>query len=255
MTDIAITGAAGDVGRALLDGLDDHEVEAFTHNEHDDVDSTLLDVTDADDVTGKLTGFDAVVHLAGASEPSAEWDAVVETNVEGTKNVYDAAVENGIDRVVFASSNHAVGTYNIEDVADPETMRTDEFSIVTPEHKGRPDSFYGISKDACEGISSYYAVRHDVEAVNLRIGWLMDEGTLREAADAPETEARFARAMWLSPRDCRDVVERAATADLPENPITLHGISRNADRVLSLSETQQAVGYRPQDDANEIVGD
>jgi L-arabinose 1-dehydrogenase [NAD(P)+] len=253
MADIAITGAAGDVGRALLDGFENHEVEPFTHNPHDDLDSTLLDVTDPDDVHEMLTGFDTVVHLAGASEPTADWEPVVETNIEGTKNVYDAAVENGIDRVVFASSNHAVGTYNIEAVDDPETMRTDEFSIVTPEHKGRPDSFYGISKDACEGISSYYAVRHGVEAVNLRIGWLMDEETLREEADAPETEARFARAMWLSPRDCRDLVEKAATVDLPESPITLHGISRNADRAMSLSETQQAVGYRPRDDSSEVV--
>ncbi|MFC4358281.1 NAD-dependent epimerase/dehydratase family protein [Halobium salinum] len=255
MAHVAVTGAAGNVGRALLDGFDDHEVEAFTHSEHDDVDSTLLDVTDPDDVAEKLDGFDVVVHLAGASSPSAEWDAVVDVNVHGTKHVFDAAVENDIDRVVFASSNHAVGTYNIEDPEDPETMRTDDFSVITPEDKGRPDSFYGISKDACEGVASYYAVRHGVEAVNLRIGWLMEADELREEADAPESEARFARAMWLSPRDCRDVVEKASTAELPENPVTLHGISRNADRVMSLSETQQAVGYRPRDDSSEVVGE
>ncbi|MFC6724031.1 NAD-dependent epimerase/dehydratase family protein [Halobium palmae] len=255
MARLAITGAAGNVGRALLDGLDDHDVEAFTHNEHDDLDSTLLDVTDPDDVTEKLVDFDAVIHLAGASSPFAEWDAVVDTNVHGTKHVFDAAVENGIDRVVFASSNHAVGTYNVDERDDPETLRDGEFELVEPDDPGRPDSFYGVSKVACEGISSYYAVRHGVEAVNLRIGWLMDEATLREEADSEANRARFARAMWLSPRDCRDVVEKAATADLPENPIALHGISRNANRVMSLSETQLAVGYRPQDDAIEVVGE
>ena len=58
-----------------------------------------------------LDGFDVVIHLAGASSLDVDW----ETNVQGTEHVYDAAVENGIDRVVFVSSNHVVGRYNAAD--------------------------------------------------------------------------------------------------------------------------------------------
>ena len=109
MTRIAITGAGGNVGRELLDAFDESEGQAFTHSEHDDIDSDRLDVTDPDDVTEKLDDFDVVIHLAGASSPDADWEAVSATNIQGTKHVLDAAVENDIDRVVFASSNHVVG--------------------------------------------------------------------------------------------------------------------------------------------------
>ncbi len=253
MARIALTGAAGNVGQELLNGFEGHDVTPFTHSEHDDVDSELLDVTDADAVADALAGSDVVVHLAGASAPSAEWDAVVETNVRGTKHVYEAAVEHDIDRVVFASSNHAIGTYNIEDESDPETMITGHATTIHPTDPPMPDSFYGVSKASCEALGNYYAVRHDLEIVNLRIGWLMDVDKLHETQQNPETKARFARAMWLSPRDCRNVTEAAATADLKDNPATVHGISANDDRVMSLSETMHQIGYQPRDNATEAL--
>ncbi|RDI69503.1 NAD-dependent epimerase/dehydratase family protein, partial [Halopelagius longus] len=116
MARIALTGASGNVGREVLDAFgDEHTVVPFTHSESEEIDSEPLDVTDADDVEEKIDNVDVVVHLAGASSPDAEWDTVSQTNVEGTKNVLDAMVENGVDRMVFASSNHAVGMYNAAD--------------------------------------------------------------------------------------------------------------------------------------------
>ncbi|RDI69962.1 NAD-dependent epimerase/dehydratase family protein, partial [Halopelagius longus] len=116
MARIALTGAAGNVGREVLDAFgDDHTVVPFTHSETEEIESELLDVTDSDDVREKIDDVDVVVHLAGASSPDSEWEAVSQTNIEGTKNVLDAMVENGVDRMVFASSNHAVGMYNAAD--------------------------------------------------------------------------------------------------------------------------------------------
>jgi L-arabinose 1-dehydrogenase [NAD(P)+] len=126
MARIALTGAGGNIGRELLDAFDgpNHDLRPFTHSEHEDVDSERLDVTDPDDVRRKIDDVDVVVHLAGAASVDTDWDTAVETNVHGTKHVLEAAVENGVDRVVFSSSNHAVGTYNIGDVDDPESMTT-----------------------------------------------------------------------------------------------------------------------------------
>ncbi len=145
MVRIALTGAAGNVGRELVDAFGDHDVVSFTDSETDDIDGELFDVTDPDDVLAKLDTFDAVVHLAGAASPEAEWETVAETNVEGTKHVLDAAVENGIDRVVFASSNHAVGAYNSAD-DDPETTTLTDSRPVRGDAPAAPDSFYGVSK-------------------------------------------------------------------------------------------------------------
>jgi len=256
MVRIAITGAAGNVGRELIDAFgDDHAVVPFTHSEADGIDSTLLDVTDADDTRRKLDDVDAVVHLAGASSPDATWEAVSETNVEGTKHVLDAAVENGVDRVVFASSNHAVGAYNADDAADPESMTLDAADPVRGDAPPMPDSLYGASKVACEGLTNVYAVRHGLDVVNLRIGWFMSEADLAAAAgdDVDPGNARFARAAWLSPRDCRDVHRKAALADLPESPLTLNAVSRNDDRYHTITETMQAIGYEPRDNSAEVL--
>ena len=255
MTKIALTGAGGNVGRELLGAFEEaDDLRPFTHSEHDDVDSDLLDVTDPDDVTEKLDDVDVVIHLAGASSPDAEWETVSETNIQGTKHVLDAAVENGIDRVVFASSNHAVGTYNAAD-DDPERMTTGYAETVEADAPPRPDSFYGVSKAACEGLTKFYAHVEDLEVVNLRIGWLMSETDLQAAVgdDTDPGRARFARATWLSPRDCRNVHRKAVTTDLPKNPVTVNAVSRNDGRVHSITETMRLLGYEPRDNAAEVL--
>lgn len=256
MVRIALTGAAGNVGREVVGAFgSDHPVVPFTHSETDEIDSELLDVTDSDDVHEKLDTFDVVVHLAGASSPAAEWETAAETNVQGTKHVLDAVVENGIDRVVFASSNHVVGAYNSED-DDPETTTLVDPRPVRGDASTAPDSFYGVSKAACENLTKYYGERHGIAVVNLRIGWYMSEDDLREQTgdDVDPGRDQFARAMWLSPRDCRAVHRQAATADLPKNPVTVNAVSRNDQRYFTLTETMQTLGYTPRDNADETLG-
>ncbi len=259
MARIGLTGAAGNVGREVLDAFDEeeHDVVPFTHSEHEDVASEILDVTDPDEVCEKLDNVDSVIHLAGATSPDADWDTVVELNVHGTKNVLDAAVENGIDRVVFASSNHAVGMYNAAASGDPESMTIGDARTVDPDDPTRPDSFYGVSKVACEGLTSYYADRHGLDVVNVRIGWYMTEDDLRDntGEDVEPGKARFARSTWLSPRDCRDIHRKAATVDLPEAPVTVNAVSRNDERFYSITETMRTIGYEPRDNAAEILGE
>lgn len=258
MVRIGLTGAAGNVGREVLNAFDDeHDVVPFTHSEHEDIDGETLDVTDPDEVCEKLDNVDTVIHLAGASSPDADWDTVVQLNVQGTKNVLDAAIENGIDRVVFASSNHAVGTYNAADPADPESMTLGDARTVDPDDPTRPDSFYGVSKVACEGLTKYYADVHGLEVVNVRIGWYMSEDDLRDntGEDVEPETARFARATWLSPRDCRDIHRKAATVDLPETPLTINAVSRNDERFYSITETMRTIGYKPRDNAAETLGE
>ncbi|ODR79616.1 epimerase [Haladaptatus sp. W1] len=253
MTRIAVTGAGGNVGRESLTALEDHDVTPITHSEHDDIDSVRCDVTDYDALSDALSGHDVVVHLAANPSPEADWRSTVDVNIEGTRNVFEATREHGIRRVVFASSNHAVGMYNAADRTKTETMTTGTAEPISHDDPPRPDSYYGVSKVTGEALGTYYADRHDIEVVNLRIGWLLPEDGLRDTQDEPEEHARFARAMWLSPRDCRDVIRAAVTADLPERAVTAHATSRNDDRFLSLLWAERALGYRPRDNATEVL--
>ncbi|RDI69750.1 NAD-dependent epimerase/dehydratase family protein, partial [Halopelagius longus] len=169
--------------------------------------------------------------------------------------VLDAMVENGVDRMVFASSNHAVGMYNAADEHDPEKMTLADAEPVRADAPMRPDSFYGVSKVACEGLTDLYATRHGLDVVNLRIGWYMSAEDLESNTgdDVEPEKARFARSTWLSPRDCRDVHRKAALSDLSESPVTVNAVSRNDDRYFSLTETMQAIGYEPRDNSAEVL--
>lgn len=258
MTRIALTGAGGNVGQELLGAFDDeHELIPFTHSEQEGIESELLDVTNPEEVTDKVDNVDVVIHLAGASSPDADWEVVSETNIQGTKNVLDAMVENGIDRLVFASSNHAVGMYNAADEDNPESMTIDAARPVRADASTRPDSFYGVSKAACEGLTNFYADKYRLEVINLRIGWYLSEGDLKAntGEDVEPGKDRFARSTWLSPHDCRDVHRKAALADLSETPVTINAISRNDERFYSIIETMRTVGYEPRDNAAETLSE
>ncbi len=257
MARIAVTGAAGNVGRETLEALEGHDVKALTHREHDDLSSEILEVTDEDAFVTALEGTDTVVHLAANPSPSASWDSVSSANIDGTHNCFEAARRNDLDRVVFASTNHVTQMYNTDDRTRPESLVASPRAVHTDEPT-RPDSYYAVSKVAGEALGSYYADRHGIEVVNLRIGWLLTPEQLRErqiggAQADDESLARYARAMWLSPRDCRDAVSRAVEATLPENPLTVNVVSANTERYLSITHTMRSLGYDPRDNSADVV--
>jgi L-arabinose 1-dehydrogenase [NAD(P)+] len=256
MSKIAITGASGTVGRQAIEAFsDEHELALFSHSESEDLETTPIEISDREAVFDALAGQDIVIHLAANPDPRAEWDAVSGPNIKGVYNVYAAAIEHDLQRVVFASSNHAVNMANTVSPTRPEsTVGTP--AVVRPDDPPAPDTYYGVSKVFGEAMGYYYARRHGLDVVTLRIGWLLTREGLREAVDERDGAGeRYARAMWLSPEDCRRVVRAATTASLPDTPVVAHGISDNTDRFLSLSETVLALDYRPRDDAAVVLSD
>lgn len=257
MTRIAVTGASGNVGTEVRKAFDDHDLTLITQNERDDMDSIPVDVTNRDAFVDALSDEDVLIHLAANPSPYADWDAVHTVNIEGTYNAYKAAVENGLDRVVYASSNHAINGNETVAADEPETLQEDT-PVVNHDARPHPDSWYGVTKVSSEAIGNRFASQSGIEAVNLRIGWLMTRENLRESQEDPDSSypeayARFARAMWLSPRDCHDALRSAAFADIPTNPVTAHAISRNDERCLSLTHTLKSIGYQPRDDSAEVL--
>lgn len=254
---VAITGAAGTVGEVVREAFPAESRTLFTHREHDDIDSELLDVTDREAFVDAVAEADAdvLLHLAWVGAPHETWEDGSATNVQATVNAYEAARANDLDRVVLPSSVYAIGMYNRERTDEVESVRPDPDTVVSPDDPPRPDSYYGVAKVTGESLGSYYADRYGIESVHLRIGWVMDPAELRETREKEPQDHRYARANWLSERDCRALFEAAATADLSESAVTLHAISQNADRYLTIEETMQTLGYRPRDDAAAVLDD
>lgn len=249
MTQVAVTGAAGSVGNFTVGSLEPHyDVTPITHREHEGIDSVVLSVEDYDALKEAFEEQDVVIHLAANPSPNATWESVLTTNIDGTRNVFEAAVDTGVRRVVFASTNHVHHMSNIEDPACPETM-VENPRAVHPNEPPCPDSYYGVSKVTGEALGTYFAERHRLEVINLRIGWLLSQDELRDLQSKPAAQMRYARAMWLSPRDCQNGMRQMVKADLEENPTTANLLSANRERYLPITPTMRDLGYEPQDDS------
>lgn len=253
MADIAITGASGRVGREAIQAFPNDSLTVFSHSETDDLETTTLEIEDREAFADALSDEDVLIHLAANADPRAEWDDLSGPNVDGLYNAYEAAVRNDLERVVFASSNHAVNMANTVSPIRPEST-VGKPNAVRPDDPPDPDTYYGVTKVLGEAMGEYYANRTGIDVVHLRIGWLLTREELRTECDERDGAGeRYARAMWLSPEDCQRALRRAATGPLEESPVVAHGISRNADRFLSLTETQLALEYLPRDDSSDVL--
>jgi nucleoside-diphosphate-sugar epimerase len=242
---IAITGAGGLIGRLIAADLAaDHLVRALAHED--------ADVTDLDALTDAFAGCDAVVHLAAASHVNAPWEVVLPDNLVGARHVFEAAYRAGVGRVVFASSNHAVGMYEWDAArfVDP-----DHPIEVTVDVAARPDSLYGASKVWGEAVGRYYVERRGLSVVCLRIGWVTDDDRPPAIPAGADEDDRLIAVrgvgMWLSHRDCTSLVRAALAAEV--DFAVVHGVSDNVGRWLSLGEARDRLGWVPRDGARRGV--
>ena len=149
-----------------------------------------------------LEGVDAVVHMGGVSTEQP-WEPILAGNIVGMVNLYEAAREHGVKRIVFASCNHVTGFY-----------RQDE--VINPHDPVRPDGFYGLSKAFGENLAQLYWDRYGIETVSLRIG-----------SSFAEPKDRRMLATWMSYDDTERLIVAALTAPVVGHSV-IYGMSDNA---------------------------
>ncbi|MFE3523761.1 NAD-dependent epimerase/dehydratase family protein [Streptomyces sp. NPDC059161] len=226
---VLLTGAAGGLG-TLMRGL----LPAYGYELRlldmlpvpGEPDAITADLADRAALREAVRGVDAVLHLAGISL-EASFDKIVRANIEGTYNLYEAAREEGVRRIVFASSNHAVGF-------TPRPQGTDPLIPVATAH--RPDTFYGLSKAFGEDLAQLYWDKHGLETVSVRIG----------SCFAEPTSVRML-SIWLSPGDGARLFHAALTAEHVGHTV-VYGSSANSRLWWDLSSAR-ALGYEPRDDS------
>lgn len=230
MDRILITGAAGAIGSTLRAGMQD----TYALLRLSDIRSlgkpasgeeiVQADLGDLEAVHSLMSGIDCVVHLGGVPH-EGPWNAILDNNIVGTYNVFEAARLSGVKRVVFASSNHAVGYYRTR-----EKIGVDE--------PVRPDSRYGVSKVFGEALGRLYADKHGLSVACLRIGSFRDQ---------PEDFRQLAT--WISPRDMVQLVLRCIHAPA-FHYLVLYGVSANT-RARWANPHATMIGYEPRDNAEE----
>lgn len=241
---VLLTGAAGLVGTMLRERLPGYGYELRLLDVvpvEGGAKAVTADIRDPGALSDAVRGAEAVVHLAGIPT-EAPFPQILDTNIDGTYRVYEAARAAGVRRIVFASSNHAVG-FTPRPVPSPRpgspgTGATghpapEPVPVSTPV---RPDTYYGLSKVFGEALASLYADKYGVETVSLRIG-----------SCCPEPSTVRMLGTWLSPGDCARLVHAALTAPDVGHTI-VYGISANTRAWWDLTAAR-ALGYEPRDDS------
>jgi len=243
---VLLTGAGGRVARAILGDLADAYEWRLLDREppagRPPGEFVVADITDEAAVREAMAGVGAVVHLAGDPRPSAPWGSVLRNNIDGTHTVFEAAAEEGVEKVAFASSNHAVGAYETDD-RTPELYRPEGDVLLDGTEYPRPKNVYGVSKAAGEVLGRYYHDVHDLSVVCVRIGNL--------TRDHPPEDYERGQAMWLSYRDCAHLFDRCLEADYGYEVV--YGISDNDRKYYSIERAREVLGYDPRDNSAEYV--
>jgi uronate dehydrogenase len=220
-----MTGAGGRIGPFLRRGLpglgwqlrllDRVPIEGAE-------DAVVGDIRDQEAMARALEGVDAVVHLAAIAD-EASFQDILGPNIEGTHQVFESARRAGVRRVVFFSSNHAVGF-------------TPRAPMVGDDVPPRPDGFYGLSKVFGEALGRLYVDRYGMQVACLRVGTCIERPSVVRHLST-----------WLSPGDVVRLVHACLAA--PElDYAVLYGISRNTRRWWDI-EPARRLGYEPQDDS------
>ncbi|SDE49319.1 uronate dehydrogenase [Paracoccus isoporae] len=234
---ILLTGAAGGLGqvaarhlgrmlrRGDLAGLRMADINPMEEVEGAEIVQTPI--SERDVIFDLVEDMDAVIHLSGISGES-DWASLIPSNLAATAHLWDAAFAHGTDRILFASSNHAVGMYPVE-------QRIDDTAAP------RPDSRYGLTKAFGEQLGALYAVKTPVRSFCMRIGSCFAQVTARRHLKTFQSHADFLR-----------MIETGLTADYRHEVV--YGISDNDDSFWD-NRNALRLGYTPRDKPQDFLAE
>ena len=248
MLRVLITGMSGLIGTALRVALEsDHDLTALNRSVVDGVTTHRVDIGDFDAIKDAFDEQDVVVHLAAKAGENYTWRELLETNVEGTRNVFQAAIDAGVGRVVFASSGATVAGWEI---AEPYKSlvegRYDDLPSTWPlidvETAPRPRGVYGSTKVWGEALSRHFADTTNTSFFNIRIGYV-------NAEDKPKNARQ--RSVWCSQRDVVNAILAAVQAPESMRCETFFASSNNRYGYRDTEHGKTLVGYVPLDSADD----
>ena len=233
MASVLVTGSTGNLGRkavAALESAEGTQVVRIGRNSAKLPDVVTADLCDYGSWARSFRGVDAVLHLAADPRPVSEWAAVTKLNIDLALNVFRAAEEAQVRRIVLASSNWVVGGYRFGR------------ERLTPCIPPRPVNPYGASKLFIERAGIALGKRTGISVLALRIGYCQPG----ENVPGPHMAfGRWGQEMWLSNEDWAQAVRRSCLSRCRESAV-LNIVSQNEGMRWDLTSAQETIGYGPE---------
>ncbi|HEU5477046.1 MAG TPA: NAD-dependent epimerase/dehydratase family protein [Gaiellaceae bacterium] len=246
---VLVTGASGLIGSVLWERLaGEHTLSGIDVRRDRARGIDRGDVRRPRSIHRACSGIDAVVDLATGAAVDLPWTDV-EKDMRGRVNVLEAARANGVERYVFASSNHVTGMYELDQpyasivAGTYEGLDPAAIPLIGPDSPIRPDSPYGVGKAFAESACRYYAEHYGISCLCLRIG------TVRRD-DRPSRAREYAT--LLTHADLARLVDCALRAPLTVRHGIYYGVSANRWRFWDIANARDELGFEPHDDAERL---
>lgn len=243
---ILVTGMSGLIGGAVRQRLESgYELTALNRSPVPGVRTVQADIADFDAILPAFTGQETVVHLAASARGSDPWERVRDPNLIGTYNVFEAARQARVSRVVFASSGSTISGWELVQPyraivnGDYENVQY-PWPMITHETPVRPTGVYGATKVWGEALARQFTDSVELSIICLRIGLVNKE-------DRPTDSRQFS--VWCSQRDISQMVERCIEAPAELRFDIFYALSRNKWSYRDISHAREVVGFEPEDGA------
>ncbi len=231
MKRLLITGASGNLGKVCRERLV-HLADILRLSSRGDLGEPQpheeimhCDLGNASEVDALVKDCDGIVHMGGQSV-EAPWSVIRRANIDGMFNLYEAARKHDVKRIVFASSNHAIGFHRQDQLLDADSTT-------------KPDGLYGVSKVFGEALASMYHDKFGIETACIRIGSCF-----------PEPADHRMLATWMSHDDFIRLIERIFIVPRLGCPI-IYGVSNN-EATWWDNRKAAYLGWKPRDSSEEF---
>ena len=239
---ILVTGMSGLIGGMVGRSLaKKHYVRALDRQDVEGVDCIQADISDLDAIRPAFEGIETVVHMAAYLGPA--FSGQVSGNLIGAYNVFEAAREAGVKRVIFGSSGATQMQYESDEpIKAMVEARWDDVPsprpILPPQDAPRPNGIYGAAKLWGEALGRYYSDAHGMSVICVRIGRVVKE-------DWPY-DARHA-AVYCSHRDVIQMIEKCVSAPESVRFDLFYAVSNNRGRYRDIDHSRMVIGFVPED--------
>jgi nucleoside-diphosphate-sugar epimerase len=241
---VLITGASGLLGSLVLRDLSDkYDFSGMSRRPVPGIVHTQGDIADPVAMRKAVAGMDMVLHLAAETQDYDDWDKVMNNTIGGTLNMYRAAQEAGVGRVVFMSTGSTMCGYEWYEGSPYGKLAANELQSLPPGEKlltyadpPRPDSFYGVGKLFGENTGRLFSDRYGMSVICIRLGAVL-------ASDRPEMIRHFPG--YLSQADAVQMVDKCLGAPQTIRFDIFDAISDNSRRWRDTGHAKDVIGWKP----------